>query len=164
MLNRPTRQIGQIIHVGTRSLCQRWIYFQEYPNRINFLLQESDLRWRRSIVQSPISEHVTTLKTHKRTLSSREMSLNRSWPWWMLPATNKFEFGMMHLQNMETHSPWHRRSEARERSTRYGRQKTHPDPGASKLWWHRWTYACSKSSRQTKDKAGDPRNHRPTKD
>ena len=38
------------------------------------------------------------------------MSLNRSWPWWMLPATNKFEFGA---------------------SMCYGRRKTHPDPGES---------------------------------
>ena len=36
----------------------------------------------------------------------------------------------------------HRRSEARERNTCYG---------TFKLWWHRWTKACSKSSWQTKN-------------
>ena len=36
----------------------------------------------------------------------------------------------------------HRRSEARERNSCYG---------TSKLWWHRWTKACSKSSWQTKN-------------
>ena len=42
----------------------------------------------------------------------------------------------------ENDSQSHRRSEARERNTCYG---------ASKLWWHRWTKACSKSSWQTKN-------------
>ena len=36
-------------------------------------------------------------------------SLNRSWPWWMLPETNKFEFGMIYLQ-MATQSRWYRRT------------------------------------------------------
>ena len=37
------------------------------------------------------------------------MSLNCSWPWWLLPETNKFEFGMIYLQ-IEIHSHWHRRT------------------------------------------------------
>ena len=42
----------------------------------------------------------------------------------------------------ENDSQSHRRSEARERNTCYG---------ASKLWWNRWTKACSKSLWQTKN-------------
>ena len=96
-----------------------WIY---YKNNGWVYSPSERVWWKQSSVRSANSEHITTQKTHKRTLSS---PWNRSWlvceyehlPWSDEEAIKAMCFALLRLLP--------RRSEA----TR-----------ASELWWHRWTY------------------------